>query len=68
MEFDVPAKKTNLPDAERAKRMRALGREAEVDNDPASFDRAFDKVVRSHKPGARGNESVSDHVGQRKPS
>jgi hypothetical protein len=42
----MPAKQTRLSDAERAKRMRALGREAEVDNDPASFDRAFDKVVR----------------------
>jgi len=43
----MPAKKTRLTDAERAKRMRALGREAEADNDPASFDRAFDKVVRN---------------------
>jgi hypothetical protein len=42
----MPAKKTTLTDAERAKRMRALAREAETDNDPASFDRAFDKVVK----------------------
>jgi hypothetical protein len=42
----MPAKKTTLTDAERAKRMRALAREAETDNDPDSFDRAFDKVVR----------------------
>lgn len=42
----MPAKKTNLTDAERAKRMRALAREAGTDNDPASFDRAFDRVVR----------------------
>jgi hypothetical protein len=48
--IDVPAKKTNLSDAERAKRMRALGREA-GDNDPASFDRAFDRVVRQAPPG-----------------
>jgi hypothetical protein len=46
----MPARKSTPSDAERAKRMRALGREAEVDNDPASFDRAFDKVVRPPKP------------------
>jgi hypothetical protein len=42
----MPAKKTTLTNAERAKRMRALAREAETDNDPASFDRAFDNVVK----------------------
>jgi hypothetical protein len=42
----MPAKKTTLTDAERAKRMRILAREAGTDNDPASFDRAFDRVVR----------------------
>jgi hypothetical protein len=42
----MPAKQTNLTDAERAKRMRALAREAGTDNDPASFDRAFDRVIR----------------------
>jgi hypothetical protein len=41
----MPAKKTNLTEAERAKRMRALAREAGTDNDPASFDRAFDRVI-----------------------
>ncbi len=45
----MPAKKTTLTDAERAKRMRALGREAEVDNDPASFGRAFARSVRPPK-------------------
>jgi hypothetical protein len=43
---ELPAKKTTLTDAERAKRMRDLARESGTDNDPASFDRAFDKVVR----------------------
>ena len=46
----MPAKKTKLSDA---KRIRALGREAEVDNDPASFDRAFDKIVRPPKLAAK---------------
>jgi hypothetical protein len=50
----MPAKKTTLTDAERAKRMRALAREAETDNDPASFDRAFDKVV---KPAVKPQDS-----------
>ena len=45
----MPAKKQTLSDAERAKRMRALGREAEADNDPTSFDRAFDAVVKAPK-------------------
>jgi hypothetical protein len=42
----MPQKKTTLTDADRAKRMRALAREAGTSNDPASFDRAFDRVVR----------------------
>jgi hypothetical protein len=41
----MPAKKTALTDAERAKRIRETAREVEADNDPASFDRAFEKVV-----------------------
>jgi hypothetical protein len=46
----VPSEKIQITDIERAKRMRALGREAGVDNDPASFDRAFDRVVpRPHR-------------------
>jgi hypothetical protein len=49
----MPAKKTTLTDAERAKRMRALAREAETDNDPASFDRAFAKVVLPPKQTAK---------------
>lgn len=39
----MPAKKTTLTDEERAKRMRALARDVGTDNDPASFDRAFDR-------------------------
>lgn len=42
----MPAKKTNLTDAERARRIRETAREIGTDNDPASFDRAFKKVVR----------------------
>jgi hypothetical protein len=45
----MPAKKATSIDAERAKRMRALPREVGTDNDPASFDRAFDKVVRPRR-------------------
>ena len=39
----MPAKKAKLTDAERAKRIREIG----TDNDPASFERAFGKVVRA---------------------
>jgi|SRR5271166_872070 len=41
----MPEKKTLLPDNERAKRIRELAREAETDNDPASFERAFERVA-----------------------
>ena len=42
----MPAKKTKLTDAERAKRIRETAHEIGTDNDPASFDRAVKKVVR----------------------
>ena len=42
----MPAKKTNLTDAERAKRIRETAREIGTDNDPQSLERAFEKVVR----------------------
>jgi hypothetical protein len=42
----MPAKKTKLTDAERAKRIRAIAREIGTDNDPESLERAFEKVVR----------------------
>ena len=47
----MPAKKTKLTEAERAKRIREAAREHETDNDPASFERAFAAVERGvHKP------------------
>jgi len=41
----MPAKKTRLSDAERAKRIRETAREAETSDDPKDFERAFEKVV-----------------------
>jgi hypothetical protein len=41
----MPAKKTILTDAERAKRIRETAREIGTDNDPKSLERAFRKVV-----------------------
>jgi hypothetical protein len=41
----MPAKKTSISDAERAKRIREAAREHGTDNDPASFERAFAAVV-----------------------
>jgi formylmethanofuran dehydrogenase subunit B len=46
-------KKTTLTDAERAKRIRQTAREAGTDNNPASFDRAFEKVVQPPKKQER---------------
>jgi hypothetical protein len=45
----MPAKKTMLTDAERAKNIRKLAREVEADNDPAILDRALRKIVQ-HRP------------------
>ena len=53
----MPRKKTTLTDAERAKRIRETAREIGTDNDPASFDRAFKKVVR---PAETPAKSVSE--------
>jgi hypothetical protein len=41
----MPARKVSLPDENRAKRIRDTARNAETDNDPASFERAFARVV-----------------------
>lgn len=47
----MPAKKTTLTDAERAKRMRDLARETGADNDPATLDKALRKLG-EHRKGA----------------
>jgi len=49
----TPPKKEALTDAERAKRIRDLAREAETDNDPKSFERAFEKVIRAPQRPAK---------------
>jgi len=46
-------KKKTLTDAERAKRIRETAREAEADNDPKSFERAFEKVARQRRVSAK---------------
>lgn len=46
----MPAKKHQISDAERAKRIREAARELETSNDPKDFERAFVKVVRPAKP------------------
>lgn len=45
----MPAKKTTLTDAERARRIRETAREVGTDNDPKSFERAFEAVARAQK-------------------
>jgi hypothetical protein len=42
----MPAKKTILSDAGRAKRIRETAREIGTDNDPEALERAFDRMVR----------------------
>ena len=55
----MPAKKTVLTDAERAKRVRETAREIGTDNELKSFEKAFKKVVtaanreRTSKPHGR---------------
>ena len=49
----MPPKKEALTDAERAKRIRDLAREAETDNDPKSFERPFEKVIRAPQRPAK---------------
>ena len=46
----MPAKQQPSPDKDRAKRIREAAQEAGVDNDPASFERAFAAVARAKKP------------------
>lgn len=41
----MPAKKGVLTEEERRARIRETAREIETDDDPKSFDRAFEKVV-----------------------
>lgn len=48
----MPAKRNQLSDAERAKRIRETAREIGVDNDPEAMERAFKKVTTPPKPSA----------------
>jgi hypothetical protein len=49
----MPAKKTVLTDADRAKRIRETAREIGTDNSPEAFDKAFKKVVKPSVPPKR---------------
>lgn len=49
----MPEKGEKMSDVERAKRIREAAREAVTDNDPASFDRAFERVVQPPKQAAK---------------
>jgi hypothetical protein len=42
----MPAKKHQITDEERAKRIREAARALETSNDPKDFERAFDKVAK----------------------
>jgi hypothetical protein len=45
-----PKPKPKLLDEERHERFVSMAHEVEADETPASFDRAFDKVVNDKKP------------------
>jgi hypothetical protein len=47
----MPAKKTVLTEAERAKRIRETAREIGASNDPKALERAFRKVVKRKLQG-----------------
>jgi hypothetical protein len=55
----MPAKKHQITDAERAKRIREAAREHETSNDPAEFERAVKGVVRpANKRGDKKAEET----------
>jgi hypothetical protein len=49
----MPAKKTQLPESERAKRLREAARDLGTDESKESFERAFKKVLSSSSRGQR---------------
>lgn len=55
----MPAKKYQISDAERSKRIREIARELETSNDPTDFDRAFAAV-------AKGAQKPKDHETDKK--
>ncbi len=46
----MPAKKTQLTDAERAKRIRETARKIEADESPEALDLAFKKIMSKSVP------------------
>lgn len=46
----MPAKKHQITDEERAKRIREAARELETSDDPKDFERAFKAVMDSKQP------------------
>jgi len=49
----VAAKKHQITDAERAKRIREAAKEHETSNDPADFEWAFSRIVKDGKAAGR---------------
>jgi predicted nuclease of restriction endonuclease-like RecB superfamily len=55
----MPAKKQQITDAERAKRIREAAKELETSNDSAAFDQALGKVL-ERKAGAKKSSQKAD--------
>lgn len=49
----MPAKKTQLTESERRKRIQEISREIETDDSPNAFDRALSKIVAPSGQGRR---------------
>lgn len=53
----MPAKKHQLTDAERAKRIREAAKELETSNDPKDLDRALGKVLEPKGPKKKSSQN-----------
>lgn len=53
----MPAKKHQITDDERAKRIREAARELETSENPRDFERAFHKIVQPAKRSERKEPS-----------
>lgn len=55
----MPAKKQQITDAERAKRLRETAHEIETSNDPKDFERAFKSITKRATPASRSRPDES---------
>ena len=56
----MPAKKEQISDEERARRLRETAREIEADSTEDAFKRAFDNIIKPARPRTPGSEDSRD--------